>query len=1079
METNGDDVSQQCCGCDASLSRCWCVDCGESLCDDCVSAHRRVSLTRSHQILNQPPGKVSAHPTKFCRLHPCEPLKLYCFTCSQFTCRDCQLMAHMDHRYLFVTKALDGVKKGIEALLQPITSQRDTLRRSLQDLQTRLQDIARGESQLEADLNHSFNLCSQILKGRMDFLSREVKRVLKAESELIKQWVEKLQKLQQDQTTVGEITDRFWDMHDLPLLLRYFTKIKLHLQQVKDQDLTLPETMSQLNVLADTPAVLALLNFGTLQVAKVPFTVSQPSSQNPPPTSTCLKLDQTTLLQIRTHDDTLGLSSSTHNASNSSSVAPPTSTSPTPSSVPPTPETSTPGDTASLGCLSALLQFSSTRLSPPPTSRSLVTTHQNQVIQLNPVQPGSTLVSPQPLTSNHTRSVNLQSSFQVLEQNYAPDLNKSHSILTTNPPNVQQLSSWPISRLAVQPPLAMLINQTESITLPANTLPRNTLPAYTLTAKTLRANTLPTNTLPANTLPANTLPEKTLTKKTLPAETLPEKTLPEKTLTKKTLPAENLPSKTLLEKTLPEKTLSEKTLPKKTLPKKTLSEKTLSEKSLSEKSLSANALPGNSSAEENTLSIKEHHGWLHRWQMQTMGKSSVPKRRPRRSRRGLSRPGKSHSAPPNLRTLTDKDSDLPTGPLAPLKPECDVIPSSSSVKRRQSLVVRAVADSACDHRGRRVTARQLKPSENKPTSTLSEESEAAENKPTSTVSEETEPAENKPTSTRPTFTRPTSTVPKESEPPGKRGPSTTQTDKDGAEWSSVIGQQDFRLSQYQPLVSLFRLPSSLLRTGHSLPGVTLFPRDAKHEVYVEDMNKETQSHVCDVTDDSLDFTKPISSPESPESPVLMQIVICSACGSAHSSIICSACGRGFHRDCHDPPVGPDMWTEWNCSLCQDLSDPLDPYSSARPASPEGPVLSLLDQRRCETLLLHLKVEGCSRLAENSRVRSRLTLISERLSRRRQPTYQTTADFVSDIWSLFKETSSLPQDDLVVKKLQQSFHVRLMETFSLELCPTEETLDPQQQRPDGDLRQTRKKLREFLDLWGPPGPKRTKTDQMET
>lgn len=378
-----------------------------------------------------------------------------------------------------------------------------------------------------------------------------------------------------------------------------------------------------------------------------------------------------------------------------------------------------------------------------------------------------------------------------------------------------------------------------------------------------------------------------------------------------------------------------------------------------------------------------------------------------------------------------------------------------------------------------MTARQLKPSENKPTSTLSEESEAAENKPTSTVSEETEPAENKPTSTRPTFTRPTSTVPKESEPPGKRGPSTTQTDKDGAEWSSVIGQQDFRLSQYQPLVSLFRLPSSLLRTGHSLPGVTLFPRDAKHEVYVEDMNKETQSHVCDVTDDSLDFTKPISSPESPESPVLMQIVICSACGSAHSSIICSACGRGFHRDCHDPPVGPDMWTEWNCSLCQDLSDPLDPYSSARPASPEGPVLSLLDQRRCETLLLHLKVEGCSRLAENSRVRSRLTLISERLSRRRQPTYQTTADFVSDIWSLFKETSSLPQDDLVVKKLQQSFHVRLMETFSLELCPTEETLDPQQQRPDGDLRQTRKKLREFLDLWGPPGPKRTKTDQMET
>ena len=37
-------------------------------------------------------------------------------------------------------------------------------------------------------------------------------------------------------------------------------------------------------------------------------------------------------------------------------------------------------------------------------------------------------------------------------------------------------------------------------------------------------------------------------------------------------------------------------------------------------------------------------------------------------------------------------------------------------------------------------------------------------------------------------------------------------------------------------------------------------------------------------------------------------------------------------------------TEWNCSLCLDLSEPSDPYSSKRPKSPQGPCLSLLDQR---------------------------------------------------------------------------------------------------------------------------------------
>lgn len=129
-------LSPQCSSCDASSARCWCLDCDEALCDECVSAHRRVSVTRSHRLLHQPPGgqrsihrreekpsrpsvpsalkvahttgrdhvtpspgNLSILPIKFCRVHPSEALKLFCFTCSQLTCRDCQLMAHKNHRY--------------------------------------------------------------------------------------------------------------------------------------------------------------------------------------------------------------------------------------------------------------------------------------------------------------------------------------------------------------------------------------------------------------------------------------------------------------------------------------------------------------------------------------------------------------------------------------------------------------------------------------------------------------------------------------------------------------------------------------------------------------------------------------------------------------------------------------------------------------------------------------------------------------------------------------------------------------------------------------------------------------------
>lgn len=54
-----------------------------------------LSLTMCLFLLS---GDVSTPPTKFCRLHPSEPLKIFCFTCNQLTCRDCQLMSHMNHR---------------------------------------------------------------------------------------------------------------------------------------------------------------------------------------------------------------------------------------------------------------------------------------------------------------------------------------------------------------------------------------------------------------------------------------------------------------------------------------------------------------------------------------------------------------------------------------------------------------------------------------------------------------------------------------------------------------------------------------------------------------------------------------------------------------------------------------------------------------------------------------------------------------------------------------------------------------------------------------------------------------------
>lgn len=233
---------------------------------------------------------------------------------------------------------------------------------------------------------------------------------------------------------------------------------------------------------------------------------------------------------------------------------------------------------------------------------------------------------------------------------------------------------------------------------------------------------------------------------------------------------------------------------------------------------------------------------------------------------------------------------------------------------------------------------------------------------------------------------------------------------------------------------------------------------------------------------------------SPDSPITLEILACSVCASPGTSIICSACGRGYHRDCHVPPVGLDFWSEWACSLCQNLSDPSDPYSTERL---QHTSLSLQSLRRCESLVLHLKVEVCSRCSQFGGL-SRLKSISDRLTLRRPPPYQTATELVSDMWTLFKDAS---QDD-ELQKLRESFRMKLVETLSSELHPsllTAPNSNPQtaaghasrSQRgredeslklekaegliPESKLEDFRKRLRDFLDLKGSPGPKRRKRD----
>ncbi|XP_027868536.1 E3 ubiquitin-protein ligase TRIM33 [Xiphophorus couchianus] len=332
--------------------------------------------------------------------------------------------------------------------------------------------------------------------------------------------------------------------------------------------------------------------------------------------------------------------------------------------------------------------------------------------------------------------------------------------------------------------------------------------------------------------------------------------------------------------------------------------------------------------------------------------------------------------------------------------------------------------------------------------------------------------------------------------------SSDTSDSDDEDLLSIRTEQpDYGQLCWQPTVSLLRLPLSLPGPGRHLPRYHFILGDKQDELYLQEMEEDDQSSGEDVSeivsDHDSDVTEDFTILHSTESPLSLEVISCAACGSSSASKICTICGRGYHRDCHVPPFGPDIWSELVCSLCQDLSDPSDPYSSDRPKSPHGSSLSLQDQRRCESLLLHLKVEGCRHFSQLD-LWSDLMLVSERLSHHLSPPYQTPAQVVSDLWDLFSDAS---QGNALLE-LQQSFQKRLVETLGSELPPSLLMAPPppppgrapppppgpldsgENLLSDSQVKVLKKRLKDLMDLNGPAAAKRPRsvnpedqTDQM--
>ncbi|XP_036827438.1 uncharacterized protein LOC110488271 isoform X2 [Oncorhynchus mykiss] len=273
------DSKPWCGGCDEPVVCGWCVECGEPLCSDCVAAHKRVKLTRNHNVLPQLPPGFSR--TVLCPIHKREQMKLFCVTCDQLTCRDCQLTFHKEHKYQFAQDALSEQRKCLQYLIETVRMQRGTVQQNLQDLDGRLSDLEDLQESVRTEVKDILKGIWSVLVKRAMQLSKEMQDHCWKESECVTERQAHLRKLGERQKYVLAFTEKALKSEDHTSLLsckrwvdkksNLRSKIHSELQGVLGKNPSAVSTMKELKLHCGQDIHQTLGCFGEIVTKEVPF----------------------------------------------------------------------------------------------------------------------------------------------------------------------------------------------------------------------------------------------------------------------------------------------------------------------------------------------------------------------------------------------------------------------------------------------------------------------------------------------------------------------------------------------------------------------------------------------------------------------------------------------------------------------------------------------------------------------------------------------------------------------------------------------------------------------------------------
>ena len=155
------DVNKvKCEGCDEEeAATMHCVDCGQNFGDSCISIHRKMKMSSSHQLIplhDALKGKVEMKRIPRCKKHATLDIDTYCKTCKEAVCPKCGIADHRKHDLLPLEEIAAELQDDVAGFSITMRGHEEEAKKAAKALDVTLRQIEKKQGRVESEMEKAF-----------------------------------------------------------------------------------------------------------------------------------------------------------------------------------------------------------------------------------------------------------------------------------------------------------------------------------------------------------------------------------------------------------------------------------------------------------------------------------------------------------------------------------------------------------------------------------------------------------------------------------------------------------------------------------------------------------------------------------------------------------------------------------------------------------------------------------------------------------------------------------------------------------------------------------------------------------